>query len=171
MTSFWILLFIICLPKTGSTGENPADHGHYTHDLSLPPLPQCPPFVEAGTPDLLWLYKSQRKAWKKGGRLEKERPENQKKKEQNRGIEPKIIGGTEKENPAHRGRKVGEDGEKKPEKKPAYPASPSSSEHGQLDPKTRGKKKKRKTTGGKKESRNRRKAGETGKKKQRNAQK
>jgi hypothetical protein len=22
--------------------------------------------VEAGTPDLLWLYKSQRKAWKKG---------------------------------------------------------------------------------------------------------
>jgi hypothetical protein len=29
------------------------------------------------------------------------------KKEQNRGIEPKIIGGTEKENPAHRGRKAG----------------------------------------------------------------
>jgi hypothetical protein len=34
------------------------------HNLSLP---RCPPFVEAGTPDLLWLYKSQRKAWKKGG--------------------------------------------------------------------------------------------------------
>jgi hypothetical protein len=27
MTSFWILLFIICLPKTGATGENTADHG------------------------------------------------------------------------------------------------------------------------------------------------
>jgi len=37
------------------------------HDLSPP---RCPPFVEAGTPDLLWLYKSQRKAWKKGGILE-----------------------------------------------------------------------------------------------------
>jgi len=35
MTSFWILLFIICLPKTGSTGENPADHGHYTHDVVI----------------------------------------------------------------------------------------------------------------------------------------
>jgi len=35
MTSFWILLFIICLPKTGSTGENPADHGHYTHDAVI----------------------------------------------------------------------------------------------------------------------------------------
>jgi hypothetical protein len=29
------------------------------HDLSPP---RCPPFLEAGTPDLLWLYKSQRKA-------------------------------------------------------------------------------------------------------------
>jgi hypothetical protein len=36
MTSFWILLlFIICLPKTGSTGENPTDHGHYTHDAVM----------------------------------------------------------------------------------------------------------------------------------------
>ena len=35
MTPFWILLFIICLPKTGSTGENPADHGHYTHDAAM----------------------------------------------------------------------------------------------------------------------------------------
>jgi hypothetical protein len=35
MTPFWILLFIICLPKTGSTGENPADHGHYTHDAVM----------------------------------------------------------------------------------------------------------------------------------------
>ena len=35
MTSFWILLFIICLLKTGSTGENPADHGHYTHDAAM----------------------------------------------------------------------------------------------------------------------------------------
>jgi hypothetical protein len=35
MTSFWILLFIICLPKTGSTGENPSDHGHYTHDAVI----------------------------------------------------------------------------------------------------------------------------------------
>jgi len=34
------------------------------HDLSPP---RCPPFMEAGTPDLLWLYKSQRKAWKRGG--------------------------------------------------------------------------------------------------------
>jgi len=82
MTSFWILLFIICLPKTGSTGENPADYGHYTHDLSLPPLPQCPPFVEAGTPDLLWLYKSQRKAWKKGeiGKRKTRKPEKKKSK-------------------------------------------------------------------------------------------
>jgi len=39
------------------------------HDLSPP---RCPPFVEAGTPDLLWLYKSQRKAWKKGRRILKE---------------------------------------------------------------------------------------------------
>jgi len=35
MTPFWILLFIICLLKTGSTGENPADHGHYTHDAAM----------------------------------------------------------------------------------------------------------------------------------------
>jgi hypothetical protein len=35
MTPLWILLFIICLPKTGSTGENPADHGHYTHDAAM----------------------------------------------------------------------------------------------------------------------------------------
>ena len=35
MTPFWILLFIICLPKTGSIGENPADHGHYTHDAAM----------------------------------------------------------------------------------------------------------------------------------------
>ena len=35
MTPFWILLFIICVPKTGSTGENPADHGHYTHDAAM----------------------------------------------------------------------------------------------------------------------------------------
>jgi len=41
------------------------------HNLSLPPLPRCPPFVEVGTPDLLWLYKSQRKAWKKGGEIGK----------------------------------------------------------------------------------------------------
>jgi hypothetical protein len=33
------------------------------HDLSPP---RCPPFLEAGTPDLLWLYKSQRKASEKG---------------------------------------------------------------------------------------------------------
>jgi len=31
----------------------------WSHDLSPP---QCPPFLEAGTWDLLWLYKSQRKA-------------------------------------------------------------------------------------------------------------
>jgi len=54
------------LLKTGSTGENPADHGHYTHDTvhDLSP-PRCPPFLEAGTQDLLWLYKSQRKASEK----------------------------------------------------------------------------------------------------------
>jgi len=23
------------LPKTSSTGENPADHGHYTHDAAM----------------------------------------------------------------------------------------------------------------------------------------
>jgi hypothetical protein len=47
-------------------GEIPANHGHYTHDAvseahDLWP-PRCPPFLEAGTQDLLWLYKSQRKA-------------------------------------------------------------------------------------------------------------
>jgi len=64
------------LPKTGSTGENPAKssrswplYPRCGDNLSLPPLPRCPPFVEAGTPDLLWLYKSQRKAWKRGGIL------------------------------------------------------------------------------------------------------
>ena len=31
----------------------------WSHDLSPP---RCPPFLEAGTWDLLWLYKSQRKA-------------------------------------------------------------------------------------------------------------
>ena len=49
------------------------------HDLSPP---RCPPFVEAGTPDLLWLYKSQRKAWKSGG--------NQRKNPESRG--PKTRG-------------------------------------------------------------------------------
>jgi hypothetical protein len=74
MTPFWILLFIICSPKTGSTGKiqqimargrfsrsrplYPRCHS-WSHDLS--PL-RCPPFLEAGTQDLLWLYKSQRKA-------------------------------------------------------------------------------------------------------------
>jgi hypothetical protein len=38
--------------------------------------------------------------------LEKERPENQRQKRAKSRIEPKIIGGTEKENPAHRGRKA-----------------------------------------------------------------
>jgi hypothetical protein len=38
--------------------------------------------VEAGTPDLLWLYKSQRKAWKSGG--------NQRKNPESRG--PKTRG-------------------------------------------------------------------------------
>jgi hypothetical protein len=50
------------------------------HNLSLPPLPRCPPFVEVGTPDLLWLYKSQRKAWKKGGEIGKRKTRNQRQK-------------------------------------------------------------------------------------------
>jgi len=29
--------------------------------------PRCPPFLEAGTQDLLWFYKSQRKASARGG--------------------------------------------------------------------------------------------------------
>ena len=42
------------------------------HDLSPP---RCPPFLEAGTPDLLWLYKSQRKASEKKieGKTEKKK--------------------------------------------------------------------------------------------------
>ncbi|KAJ6868418.1 hypothetical protein NC651_033475 [Populus alba x Populus x berolinensis] len=35
MTLFWILLFIICLSKIDSTGENPADHSYYTHDAPM----------------------------------------------------------------------------------------------------------------------------------------
>jgi hypothetical protein len=38
------------------------------HDLSPP---RCPPFLEAGTLDLLWLYKSQRKASESGGMQKK----------------------------------------------------------------------------------------------------
>jgi hypothetical protein len=57
-------------------------HPRCGHDLS-PPL--CPPFLEAGTPDLLWLYKSQRKAWKKGekdfGR--RKNPEKQRRNQEN----------------------------------------------------------------------------------------
>jgi len=44
---------------------------------------------------------------KKEEKLENKREEG-KNKEGRWGIEPKIIGGTEKENPAHRGRKAGE---------------------------------------------------------------
>ena len=62
------------------------------HDLSPP---RCPPFVEAGTPDLLWLYKSQRKAWKRGGKPE-EKPREQGTRNQRRkqgGLDRKPGGG------------------------------------------------------------------------------
>jgi len=53
------------------------------HDLSPP---RCPPFLEAGTPDLLWLYKSQRKASEKGtsGRSRGEITNRNKKKNRGR---------------------------------------------------------------------------------------
>jgi hypothetical protein len=45
-----------------------SNHGHdavsEAHDLSPP---RCPPFLKAGAQDLLWLYKSQRKASVKRG--------------------------------------------------------------------------------------------------------
>jgi hypothetical protein len=51
-------------------GEDSADHSHYAHDA----IPEAtiltstmPPFLEAGTQDLLWFYKSQRKASARGG--------------------------------------------------------------------------------------------------------
>jgi hypothetical protein len=50
------------------------------------------------------------------GKIKEEKLENKreegKNREGRRGIEPKIIGGTKKENPAHRGRKAGEFGGK-----------------------------------------------------------
>ncbi|KAJ6888305.1 hypothetical protein NC652_029373 [Populus alba x Populus x berolinensis] len=56
--------------------ENPVDYGHYIHDVvnDLSP-PRCPPFLEAGTQDLLWLYKSQRKAYVKGGQTSRRKNE------------------------------------------------------------------------------------------------
>jgi hypothetical protein len=38
----WILLFIICLPKTGSTGENPADHGQGKMQQITATIPTVP---------------------------------------------------------------------------------------------------------------------------------
>ncbi|KAL9381032.1 hypothetical protein Peur_026689 [Populus x canadensis] len=60
------------------------------HNLSPP---RCPPFVEAGTPDLLWLFKSQRKAWKRGGfwRRNPEKQSNQPRKTEHTKHNPKQI--------------------------------------------------------------------------------
>jgi len=68
------------------------------HDLSPP---RCPPFLEAGTPDLLWLYKSQRKASEKKteGKTEQKKSVNsqrrkreEKKKERTRRTQKKQTG-------------------------------------------------------------------------------
>ena len=39
---FWILLFIICLPKTGSIGENLADHGQGKFQQITATIPTMP---------------------------------------------------------------------------------------------------------------------------------
>jgi hypothetical protein len=65
------------------------------HDLSPP---RCPPFLEAGTPDLLWLYKSQRKASEKGtsGRSRGQITNRNKKKTRGR-VEDEYHRGRKKE--------------------------------------------------------------------------
>jgi hypothetical protein len=71
--------------------------------------------VEAGTPDLLWLYKSQRKAWKKGGISGEDGPEKltQKQRKQSKKKTPEQRNNTRREgtgrgNPAKsRGKNTG----------------------------------------------------------------
>jgi hypothetical protein len=63
--------------------------------------------VEAGTPDLLWLYKSQRKAWKRGGKPE-EKPREQGTRNQRRkqgGLDRKPGGKPEENQPKNREKK------------------------------------------------------------------
>ena len=81
------------------------------HDLSPP---RCPPFVEAGTPDLLWLYKSQRKAWKSGG--------NQRKNPESRG--PKTRGKQGIEHSKKKGKYTGEEHWKQRGKNPENRGGP-----------------------------------------------
>jgi hypothetical protein len=74
------------LPKTGSTGENPADHGHYTHDaVMISRLHDAHHLWRQGHQTFSGFIKSRERPGKKG------------EKDFGR-IEPKIIGGTKAEN-------------------------------------------------------------------------
>jgi len=71
MTSFWILLFIICLPKTSSTGENPVDHGHYTHDaVMISRLHDAHHLWRQGHQTFSGFIKARERPGKEGGILE-----------------------------------------------------------------------------------------------------
>jgi hypothetical protein len=74
MTSFWILLFIICLPKTSSTGENPVDHGHYTHDaVMISRLHDAHHLWRQGHQTFSGFIKARERPGKEGGILEEKR--------------------------------------------------------------------------------------------------
>jgi len=64
MMPFWILLFAEDRFNRGKSSRSRPLYPRCGHDLSPP---RCPSFLEAGTPDLLWLYKNKRKASEKGG--------------------------------------------------------------------------------------------------------
>ena len=84
--------------------ENSADHGQgkiqqitatiptmpFLKPRSLSPL-RCPPFLEAGTQDLLWLYKSQRKASANEEERGKQGADHEPKQKKNTGEKEKKI--------------------------------------------------------------------------------
>jgi hypothetical protein len=84
MTSFWILLFIICLPKTGATGEKTADHGQGKIQQITTTIPTML-FLK---PTISRLHDS-RRFWKQGHKTfsgfikARERPPGKKTKERN----------------------------------------------------------------------------------------
>jgi hypothetical protein len=94
----WILLFIICLPKTGSTGENPADHGQGKMQQITATIPTVP-FLK---PTISRLHDA-RHFWRQGHKTfsgfikARERPRE-------RGGRRRAGGHTERERP----RKTGE---------------------------------------------------------------
>ncbi|KAL9340468.1 hypothetical protein Peur_066687 [Populus x canadensis] len=96
------------------------------HDLSPP---RCPPFVKAGTPDLLWLYKSQRKAWKRGGILEEKPRKTEHTKHNPKKIqsqERKTGAKTKAKTPKQRNNTQREGEERNPVYRELFPLLPSS---------------------------------------------